>query len=141
MNYHSDKILLEVGMIVTWPRNNGSDTDRKARVLYIDKEKFEALIEWLPVNPLEVKPYAPINELRIIIGADNQKFFDATDVTEAQNRLKELLSEKTESPVKSACQVIHDLLPLVDFIPVSKPVLNLFKTALIEVLNELGVCK
>jgi len=132
---------LKVGMIVRWP-DHGINGDQKARVLYVDEVKYEALIEWIPVNPLEVKPYVPIPELRIIIGEDNKTFFDATEATEAQKHLKNILNEMTSnSDERLACQALHDLLPLVDFIPVSAPVVNLLKNALTEVLNEMGVCK
>ena len=134
---------LEVGMIVRRQDPlSGESFDRKAKVLYIDKEKNEALIEWLPLNGMEVKPYVPVNELRIIIGADNKDFFDGRDVTEAQNKLRDLLAEMKHNDVqKSACQAIHDLLPLVEYLPVSAPVSNLLGSALISVLEELGVCK
>lgn len=132
---------LEVGMIVRWP-GHGIDGNQKAKVLYVDEVKQEALIEYLPLNGMEVKPYAPINELRIIIGADNKDFFNGRDVTEAQNKLRDLLADMKHNDVqKSACQAIHDLLPLVEYLPVSAPVSNLLGNALISVLEELGVCK
>ena len=132
---------LEVGMIVKWP-GHGIDGNQKARVLYVDIQKQEALIEFLPLNGMEVKPYAPVGELRIIIGADNKEFLNGHDVTEAQNKLRSILDDMKHDDVqKSACKAIHDLLPLVEYLPITAPISNMLGSALISVLEELGVCK
>lgn len=134
---------LEIGMVVRWP-GHGLDGDQKAKVLYIDYPKQEALIEWIPKNENELKPYAPVSELRIILGADNKSFLDGHDVTEAQNRLRELINSMSDTEdefKRSACQAINDLLPLVEHLPVSGPVARLLGDALMNVLNEIGVCK
>jgi hypothetical protein len=142
-------VELEVGMIVRWP-GHGFNGDQRAKVLFIDYPKQEALIEWLqypgglPLDRTEVKPYAPVSELRIIIGADNKSFLDGSDITEVQNKLRTLIEgiEDGESEFKrSACQAITDLLPLVEHLPISGPASRILGQALIVVLSELGVCK
>jgi len=134
---------LEVGMVVRWS-GHGTNDDRKARVLYIDYPKQEALLEWLPQNGMEVKPYAPVKELKIILGADNKSFLDGQDVTETQNKLRDLINNMSDGEnefQRSACQAVNDLLPLIEHLPVSGPVSKLLGDALVTVLQELGVCK
>lgn len=134
---------IEIGMIVRWP-GHGINGDQKAKVLYIDYQKQEVLLEWLPVNDNELKPYAPVSEVRIIIGSDNKSFLDGHDVTEAQNKLRDLINgmEDSESEFqRSACQAVNDLLPLVEHLPVSGPAAKLLGDAIVVVLQEIGVCK